>query len=612
MEDRAKQSPTSGAFSKVRSKATSLLTELGHLGHHSLTLGPKSARALGALARRRRNSDDSDVPPDYPLGWQATIESIRRHYALDARQVITWSEAETRRDVRRIAAMSPPNADGASPGYSVLVTDAVQLRHVLATIEALRSWAASRSLHIQIESTDLTGESWNLVAGLPRVTMATGAQLDNPPRADTLLRVPAGRLPLPNWLKSQKASRNKSEEQPRKRLLLLCDQVPDISRGSGSQDIYWFARHAAELGYDVLLVPLSPRNNDGRARWEFRSAGVKVPRGDLTKSRLLGLLPNALHDSDFVAVFDRKLAPMVRSHLDGILNAPRLLFVPLDLKQFPQAALIERNLQPELARFGLRIPEVDDIARLREEEFSAIRASDLTALISTKELQSLNSEDFSDRLVILPMLRSTLGFVASKGSDPRVVFVGGFGHPPNYLAVQWFLDDIWPEVYESFAGVTFEIYGADLDPRWRDEWLSQPGVIVRGAYEEEWEPYLGDVIAVAPLPYGGGTKGKVVSALGHGAVVVGTGFAAEGLPVEVQQSVLVATSAMDFVDHLVSLLTNSTLRSDRRESGRRAYERYFTEECGRQEVQKCLERLSGGSSRSRRSECSPGSGAGGS
>lgn len=376
------------------------------------------------------------------------------------------------------------------------------------------------------------------------------------------------------------------------RLLVLSPQVPDVKRGSGSQDMYWFSRHAADIGYEVLFIPMNPKVGDQVGRWDLRLAGVRVVGGELDSKRLESALPATLARADIVAVFDKALAVKVRQLLDEAkADHPLLLFIPLDLKQFPQRVLVERNMAAELMTFGLHVPSANYVAELAAAEFDAIRASDMTALISTAELDELATTDFADRLVHLPMLRPDLRNVGTTSDSPRLVFVGGFGHPPNYLAVGWFLEHVWPLVRQRHTEVDFEIYGADLHPEFAQRWGMVEGVVIRGPYEREHEPYVGDVIAVAPLRYGGGTKGKVVGALGHGAVVVGTKFAAEGLPRDMRQAIIVNDFAVDMADRLVELLADASLRQQLRTVGRHAYERAFSTSAGREHVLRMLTEL---------------------
>ena len=115
-------------------------------------------------------------------------------------------------------------------------------------------------------------------------------------------------------------------------------------------------------------------------------------------------------------------------------------------------------------------------------------------------------------------------------SDKRegMLFVGGFGHGPNLDAVLWFLDKIFPEVYRR-TKAPFYIVGSKAPEEILQ--IKTEGVVVKGFVSEEelQELYESCRIAVVPLRYGAGVKGKVVEALYYGIPVVTTSVGAEGI-----------------------------------------------------------------------------------
>ena len=70
------------------------------------------------------------------------------------------------------------------------------------------------------------------------------------------------------------------------------------------------------------------------------------------------------------------------------------------------------------------------------------------------------------------------------------------------------------------------------------------------------EPWLDDCrLAVAPLRYGAGIKGKVNISMSRGQPVVATPMAVEGMFVKSGEDVLVAESAQDFAGAIVRLVS---------------------------------------------------------
>src|SRR5690606_22523285 len=108
-------------------------------------------------------------------------------------------------------------------------------------------------------------------------------------------------------------------------------------------------------------------------------------------------------------------------------------------------------------------------------------------------------------------------------------FVGGFGHAPNADGVGWFLSEVWPLVQDGAPGLRLMIVGADPAP----EILAQAcdGVEIAGSVSEEAldAAYRRARLAIAPLRFGAGVKGKVLEALRHGVPCVTTTVGAQGL-----------------------------------------------------------------------------------
>lgn len=541
------------------------------------------------LALRQRKVVDPPSFPEAPLGWESSMQKISQHYALHLATPRRWTERETRLDVRRISSISLSASKWEVDIPQVAIVEATELRRVLATIEALRSWPECRNLRVLVcAGPDRDDEPWQILSSIPGVELSDTRM---PDRTQPTLQ--AGKLPMPHWspYRRNPGKQRRSGSGLAKRLLLLTPLMPDPRRGSGAQDVYWFARHAVDLGYETLLVPMKPNLGDTTARWAFRRSGVAVASGNYSAAQVEQALPKAVHNSDLVAAFSPLLATQARNLLRQSQSPAPLLFVPLDLQQFPQRVVLERGLSSRFAQFGFDVYDEEDYEGALRMESAAMEASDLTALISTAELDALRTSEYSDRLHHLPMLRSQPQWVAQRSEHPRVVFVGGFGHPPNYLSLEWFLSDVWPIVRSEAPQMQIDVFGADLHPDWAGKWSSLPGVQVLGPYEDETTPYVGDVVAVAPLIYGGGVKGKVVSAIGHGAVVVGTEFATQGLPDMMQQVILKADSPGDFADRLVQVCADGAEREYRRNLGQQAYQQYFSEAAGREYVKQCLDAL---------------------
>ncbi len=185
---------------------------------------------------------------------------------------------------------------------------------------------------------------------------------------------------------------------------------------------------------------------------------------------------------------------------------------------------------------------------------------------------------------------SNLHEVATRapGWDARhdLVFVGGFGHPPNADAMRWFVGEVFPRVRARLPAVRFHCIGADVPDALRTLASTQPGVEIHG-HVPELAPYMdGCRLAVAPLRFGAGVKGKVNLSMAHGQPVVATSCAVEGMHLRDGEDVLVADDAAAFAAAVVRLYEDPALWSRLSANGLRNVAEHFSLDAARDTVRR--------------------------
>jgi GT2 family glycosyltransferase len=193
----------------------------------------------------------------------------------------------------------------------------------------------------------------------------------------------------------------------------------------------------------------------------------------------------------------------------------------------------------------------------RAQELRLIRSADVTLVVSPAE-QALLAREVPDASIdVLSNIHEVHGCRRGYAERRDLMFVGGFQHPPNSDAVQWFVAEIFPLVRAALPDVKFHIIGSRMPPAIRE--LTGNGVEVHG-FVEDIDPFLdGCRIAVAPLRYGAGVKGKVNMSMSCGQPVVATTVAVEGMRLRAGEEVLVADAAADFAAGIVRLYSDESL-----------------------------------------------------
>ena len=110
-----------------------------------------------------------------------------------------------------------------------------------------------------------------------------------------------------------------------------------------------------------------------------------------------------------------------------------------------------------------------------------------------------------------------------------ILFVAGFGHPPNISAALWFVSKIWPLLTLKNPKLILHLVGSNPSQEIKN--LASDSIKVTGYVTDNVliNYYKNARVAVAPLLYGAGIKGKVVEAMFHGVPVVTTPIGAQGL-----------------------------------------------------------------------------------
>jgi O-antigen biosynthesis protein len=331
------------------------------------------------------------------------------------------------------------------------------------------------------------------------------------------------------------------------RLLFVDATTPTPDQDSGSADIFNIMKLSLDLGFEASFIPENLRYA-GRYTRQLQGMGVQCwYRPHVTN--LADAIVRALPATDAVILFRVDTAA---NAIDRIRDAnPRIpvIFDTVDLH------FLRLERQAELQGDSAIAARA---AATREREIGVMRKADATIVLSRYEQDLVAKISPDTACHRIPIVRDIPGR-AGVGFDGRndIGFLGGFGHPPNLDAVRYFLSEIWPLVRNRLPDCRFLIAGSRMPEeltggRW-------PGVEAVG-FVQDLKPFFARCrLTVAPLRYGAGLKGKVVSSLAHGVPVVATGIAAEGSGLEDGREILVAEDPERFADYVVRAYSDRKL-----------------------------------------------------
>jgi O-antigen biosynthesis protein len=198
-----------------------------------------------------------------------------------------------------------------------------------------------------------------------------------------------------------------------------------------------------------------------------------------------------------------------------------------------------------------------------KREIASIYRCDLSIIISEAEMELLRNYFQIDEslLCYLPFLLEPYQKDDLPSYDERAGFVsiGNFLHEPNWNAVLWLKEEIWPRIRQKLPGAELSVYGSY--PSQKVYRLNKPeqGFLVKGRTEDAKQVLREARVLLAPIRFGAGLKGKLVDAMNCGTPSVTTSVGAEGMAGKLEWSGLIKEDASSIADAAVRLYNNRNL-----------------------------------------------------
>jgi hypothetical protein len=222
---------------------------------------------------------------------------------------------------------------------------------------------------------------------------------------------------------------------------------------------------------------------------------------------------------------------------------------------------------------------VEDVAK---REIASILRCDISLMIAEYEMELLQTvfKIDSSLLYYLPLLlesidASTIQKLLSFEERNNFVFIGNFLHEPNWNAVQYLKETIWPLIRKQMPEAVLQVYGAY--PSQKVLQLHQPkeGFHIMGRANDAREVVKTARVVLAPLRFGAGIKGKLVEAMQCGTPSVTTTIGAESMCGDLPWNGFIAEDAQVFADKAIELYQEKTLWLKAQENGFQIIEKRY-------------------------------------
>lgn len=200
-------------------------------------------------------------------------------------------------------------------------------------------------------------------------------------------------------------------------------------------------------------------------------------------------------------------------------------------------------------------------SRLRQYEKNMVNKFDAIVALTPEDKKLLHDEGCTIPVEIAPVGLNTQRFddvtPLDQAQHISVFHLGSMDWLPNIEAVNWFLKKVWPIIIAKTDCIQLHLAGKNM----ADEYfrIQLKNVFVEGEIKDAKKFMNDKTIMIVPLLSGGGMRVKIVEGLAAGKVIVSTSIGAEGIACTHGKNILIANTAEEFANTILSCLNNPAL-----------------------------------------------------
>ncbi|WP_255682820.1 glycosyltransferase [Dyella sp. 2HG41-7] len=354
-------------------------------------------------------------------------------------------------------------------------------------------------------------------------------------------------LDADNYPNAQHVLRARERARKKHVVLVVDHYVPQPDRDAGSRTMMQFMRSLCDLGCSIKFWPENLWRDPAYTP-ALQAMGVEV-----------------IYGVGWMDGFERFLREY-GSELDSVLlSRPHVAIKFIDAIKLhaPQARVVYYGHDLHF----MRLRQQYEVSADPKQKAQADQAESLEAMLWARSdvvlYPSQEEIDTVTRLAPNVASRAVQAYCFDDFGAPDtplasrndLLFVAGFGHPPNEDAAAWLVESIFPLVRQSHPSVRLYLVGSNPTERVRS--LESDHVIVTGYVEDKvlQDFYKHCRVAVVPLRFGAGIKSKVVEALQRGVPLVTTSVGAQGLH-GIQEVARIVDDESSIAQSIVELLRN--------------------------------------------------------
>lgn len=355
------------------------------------------------------------------------------------------------------------------------------------------------------------------------------------------------------------------------RVLQLCHKSPYPAKDGGCLAILNISQGLINAGVDLKILTIETHKHPFEKE--------RIPKDFLKKTKIESVfVDTTLNIVDafssiitqdsynitrfFSADFDHKLQEELEKNEYDVVHLESLFMAPYigTIRSHSNARIVLRSHNLEFIIWKRLARQSGNVAKktylkllarqLKNYELDVLNQVDGIAAISQRDANDFISLGSKKPNLVIPFGINLDGYIPEKdnNNELNLFHLGSMDWKPNIEGLNWFLEEIWPEIHSNFPNSHFYLAGRDMP----EEFFSKkiPNVHIIGEVEDAKKFINSNSIMIVPLLSGGGIRVKIIEGMALGKAVISTSVGAEGLHYKNKNNIWIADKTQDFIKAL--------------------------------------------------------------
>lgn len=355
------------------------------------------------------------------------------------------------------------------------------------------------------------------------------------------------------------------------KILIISPQIPLPLTEGGKRSIFGLMKYLSLRGHNIDFISYL-KHNDYASSWkEMSEFCIPYFLNISTDNKISGAVLNLFSSIPYnVSKYHRKemliflkeyfkdnvpdLIQIHNIHMAWLINHLRLFTKsPVVLRQENVEMMIMKRFYKNQKNPLIRFYSYLQFRKFIRYEPKICEKFDKTIFISSEDEKTLIKNNPGIKSITIPsgVESKLLNYVPSTTEKYSLVHLGNLDWLPNADSLQWFIDDILPEVVKQFHNIKLYIYGSGNYNKIHIPENLIGYIIYKGFVSNLWEDIKDKALLVIPLRIGSGIRIKILELLAFGINILSTSIGKEGIELNDAEHILIADGKDQFVSKII-------------------------------------------------------------